>query len=46
MVSPLADVVDEYSPILAHLKSLQNGDAATSSIKQIMMVALELGQLV
>ncbi|GFY96133.1 glutamate synthase 2 [Actinidia rufa] len=32
--SPLIDVVDGYSPTLPHLKGLQNGDTATSSIKQ------------
>uniref|UniRef100_A0A0E0I559 glutamate synthase (ferredoxin) n=1 Tax=Oryza nivara TaxID=4536 RepID=A0A0E0I559_ORYNI len=44
--SPLADVEDGYSPTLPHLKGLQNGDTATSAIKQVMMVALELAQLV
>ncbi|XP_059668316.1 ferredoxin-dependent glutamate synthase 1, chloroplastic/mitochondrial-like isoform X2 [Cornus florida] len=33
--SPLTDVVDGYSPTLAHLKGLQNGDTATSAIKQV-----------
>ncbi|KAM0863535.1 hypothetical protein ACQ4PT_044524 [Festuca glaucescens] len=33
--SPLADVVDGYSPTLPHLKGLQNGDTATSAIKQV-----------
>ncbi|GFY83711.1 glutamate synthase 2 [Actinidia rufa] len=28
------DVVDGYSPTLPHLKGLQNGDTATSTIKQ------------
>ncbi|NP_001311623.1 ferredoxin-dependent glutamate synthase, chloroplastic [Capsicum annuum] len=32
---PLTDVVDGYSPTLPHLKGLQNGDTATSAIKQI-----------
>lgn len=32
---PLADVVDGYSPTLPHLKGLQNGDTATSAIKQV-----------
>uniref|UniRef100_A0ACD5WTF1 Uncharacterized protein n=1 Tax=Avena sativa TaxID=4498 RepID=A0ACD5WTF1_AVESA len=32
--SPLTDVVDGYSPTLPHLKGLQNGDTATSAIKQ------------
>ncbi|GMY19377.1 ferredoxin-dependent glutamate synthase, chloroplastic [Fagus crenata] len=32
---PLTDVVDGYSPTLPHLKGLQNGDTATSSIKQV-----------
>uniref|UniRef100_A0A0E0QC76 glutamate synthase (ferredoxin) n=1 Tax=Oryza rufipogon TaxID=4529 RepID=A0A0E0QC76_ORYRU len=40
------DVEDGYSPTLPHLKGLQNGDTATSAIKQVMMVALELAQLV
>ncbi|MCI10845.1 ferredoxin-dependent glutamate synthase 1 chloroplastic-like, partial [Trifolium medium] len=31
---PLTDVVDGYSPTLPHLKGLQNGDTATSAIKQ------------
>ncbi|GKC77920.1 ferredoxin-dependent glutamate synthase, chloroplastic, partial [Tanacetum coccineum] len=30
----LSDVVDGYSPTLPHLKGLQNGDIATSVIKQ------------
>ncbi|XP_064994233.1 ferredoxin-dependent glutamate synthase, chloroplastic-like [Musa acuminata AAA Group] len=33
--SPLTDVVDGYSPTLPHLKGLQNGDTATSAIKQV-----------
>ncbi|KAK9290496.1 hypothetical protein L1049_008666 [Liquidambar formosana] len=33
--SPLVDVVDGYSPTLPHLKGLQNGDTATSAIKQV-----------
>lgn len=33
---PLEDVVDGYSPTLPHLKGLQNGDTATSAIKQVM----------
>ncbi|KAL6555337.1 Ferredoxin-dependent glutamate synthase [Orobanche gracilis] len=33
--SPLMDVVDGYSPTLPHLKGLQNGDTATSAIKQV-----------
>ncbi|KAI4386564.1 hypothetical protein MLD38_004487 [Melastoma candidum] len=33
--SPLRDVVDGYSPTLPHLKGLQNGDTATSAIKQV-----------
>lgn len=33
--SPLEDVVDGYSPTLPHLKGLQNGDTATSAIKQV-----------
>ncbi|KAL8235744.1 hypothetical protein R6Q59_016825 [Mikania micrantha] len=33
--TPLADVVDGYSPTLPHLKGLQNGDTATSAIKQV-----------
>ncbi|KAL0453201.1 UNVERIFIED_CONTAM: Ferredoxin-dependent glutamate synthase, chloroplastic, partial [Sesamum latifolium] len=33
--SPLTDVVDGYSPTLPHLKGLQNGDIATSAIKQV-----------
>ncbi|KAL5197407.1 hypothetical protein ABZP36_000919 [Zizania latifolia] len=33
--SPLADVVDGYSSTLPHLKGLQNGDTATSAIKQV-----------
>ncbi|XP_019437056.1 PREDICTED: ferredoxin-dependent glutamate synthase, chloroplastic [Lupinus angustifolius] len=32
---PLSDVVDGYSPTLPHLKGLQNGDTATSAIKQV-----------
>lgn len=32
---PLTDVVDGYSPTLPHLKGLQNGDMATSAIKQV-----------
>ncbi|KAJ4979425.1 hypothetical protein NE237_010205 [Protea cynaroides] len=32
---PLTDVIDGYSPTLPHLKGLQNGDTATSSIKQV-----------
>ncbi|MCO5561597.1 hypothetical protein L7F22_015218 [Adiantum nelumboides] len=31
----LADVNDGYSPTLPHLKGLQNGDTATSAIKQV-----------
>ncbi|KAJ0043019.1 hypothetical protein Pint_18248 [Pistacia integerrima] len=34
--NPLTDVVDGYSPTLPHLKGLQNGDTATSAIKQVM----------
>ncbi|KAJ0098418.1 hypothetical protein Patl1_20916 [Pistacia atlantica] len=34
--NPLSDVVDGYSPTLPHLKGLQNGDTATSAIKQVM----------
>ncbi|PIA60163.1 hypothetical protein AQUCO_00400807v1 [Aquilegia coerulea] len=33
--SPLSDVVDGYSSTLPHLKGLQNGDTATSAIKQV-----------
>lgn len=33
--TPLTDVVDGYSPTLPHLKGLQNGDTATSAIKQV-----------
>ncbi|XP_038695759.1 ferredoxin-dependent glutamate synthase, chloroplastic-like isoform X1 [Tripterygium wilfordii] len=33
--SPLTDVFDGYSPTLPHLKGLQNGDTATSAIKQV-----------
>ncbi|PKU72728.1 Ferredoxin-dependent glutamate synthase, chloroplastic [Dendrobium catenatum] len=33
--SPLADVIDGYSSTLPHLKGLQNGDTATSAIKQV-----------
>uniref|UniRef100_A0A453AU38 glutamate synthase (ferredoxin) n=1 Tax=Aegilops tauschii subsp. strangulata TaxID=200361 RepID=A0A453AU38_AEGTS len=33
--SPLTDVVDGYSSTLPHLKGLQNGDTATSAIKQV-----------
>ncbi|XP_051138619.1 ferredoxin-dependent glutamate synthase, chloroplastic-like [Andrographis paniculata] len=33
--NPLTDVVDGYSPTLPHLKGLQNGDTATSAIKQV-----------
>ncbi|XP_050228409.1 ferredoxin-dependent glutamate synthase, chloroplastic-like [Mercurialis annua] len=33
--SPLSDVTDGYSPTLPHLKGLQNGDTATSAIKQV-----------
>ena len=33
---PLTDVVDGYSPTLPHLKGLQNGDTATSAIKQLI----------
>ncbi|CAI9787509.1 unnamed protein product [Fraxinus pennsylvanica] len=33
--SPLTDVEDGYSPTLPHLKGLQNGDMATSAIKQV-----------
>uniref|UniRef100_A0A7N0THN9 glutamate synthase (ferredoxin) n=1 Tax=Kalanchoe fedtschenkoi TaxID=63787 RepID=A0A7N0THN9_KALFE len=32
---PLTDVIDGYSPTLPHLKGLQNGDLATSAIKQV-----------
>ncbi|XP_043720695.1 ferredoxin-dependent glutamate synthase, chloroplastic [Telopea speciosissima] len=32
---PLTDVTDGYSPTLPHLKGLQNGDTATSAIKQV-----------
>ncbi|KAK8649235.1 hypothetical protein V6N13_129968 [Hibiscus sabdariffa] len=32
---PLTDVVDGYSPTLPHLRGLQNGDTATSAIKQV-----------
>ncbi|XP_073222025.1 ferredoxin-dependent glutamate synthase, chloroplastic isoform X2 [Cicer arietinum] len=32
---PLTDVVDGYSATLPHLKGLQNGDTATSAIKQV-----------
>eukprot|EP00250_Pteridium_aquilinum_P010221 c19223_g1_i1 orf=236-5086(+) len=31
----LSDVSDGYSPTLPHLKGLQNGDTATSAIKQV-----------
>jgi len=34
---PLTDVVDGYSPTLPHLKGLQNGDTATSAIKQVSL---------
>lgn len=33
--TPLTDVVDGYSPTLPHLRGLQNGDTATSAIKQV-----------
>lgn len=33
--TPLGDVVDGYSPTLPHLRGLQNGDTATSAIKQV-----------
>ncbi|CAI0439969.1 unnamed protein product [Linum tenue] len=33
--NPLTDVVDGYSSTLPHLKGLQNGDTATSAIKQV-----------
>lgn len=33
--NPLTDVEDGYSPTLPHLKGLQNGDTATSAIKQV-----------
>lgn len=33
--SPLTDVFDGYSSTLPHLKGLQNGDTATSAIKQV-----------
>ncbi|XP_078442782.1 ferredoxin-dependent glutamate synthase, chloroplastic-like isoform X2 [Wolffia australiana] len=33
--NPLTDVTDGYSPTLPHLKGLQNGDTATSAIKQV-----------
>jgi glutamate synthase (ferredoxin) len=32
----LSDVDDGYSPTLPHLKGLQNGDTATSAIKQVI----------
>ncbi|CAH9079304.1 unnamed protein product [Cuscuta epithymum] len=32
---PLTDVVDGYSSTLPHLRGLQNGDTATSAIKQV-----------
>ena len=35
---PLTDVVDGYSPTLPHLKGLQNGDTATSAIKQVVVL--------
>lgn len=38
--SPLSDVVDGYSPTLPHLKGLQNGDTATSAIKQVLQMYL------
>jgi glutamate synthase (ferredoxin) len=41
--SPLADVVDGYSPTLPHLKGLQNGDTATSAIKQVQHQLLYFG---
>jgi glutamate synthase (ferredoxin) len=31
----LADVEDGVSPTLPHLKGLENGDTATSAIKQV-----------
>ncbi|RVW92217.1 Ferredoxin-dependent glutamate synthase 1, chloroplastic/mitochondrial [Vitis vinifera] len=40
--SPLTDVVDGYSPTLPHLKGLQNGDTATSAIKQVMTLIFAL----
>lgn len=40
--NPLTDVVDGYSPTLPHLKGLQNGDTATSAIKQVMTVNIFL----
>lgn len=40
---PLTDVVDGYSPTLPHLKGLQNGDTATSAIKQV--IALEFSKM-
>ncbi|GKC14323.1 ferredoxin-dependent glutamate synthase, chloroplastic, partial [Tanacetum coccineum] len=36
--TPLSDVVDGYSPTLPHLKGLQNGDIATSAIKQVAII--------
>lgn len=37
---PLTDVVDGYSPTLPHLKGLQNGDTATSAIKQVIALKI------
>lgn len=31
----LDDVVDGFSPLLPHLKGLENGDHASSAIKQV-----------
>lgn len=36
------DVVDGYSPTLPHLKGLQNGDTATSAIKQVIFISMIL----
>jgi len=44
--SPLTDVVDGYSPTLPHLKGLQNGDTATSAIKQVTKQSLSQERLV
>ena len=40
--NPPTDVTDGYSPTLPHLKGLQNGDTATSAIKQVLAKNLVL----
>jgi len=42
---PLTDVVDGYSPTLPHLKGLQNGDTATSAIKQVSSLKIKASSL-